>query len=97
MNVDFTELEQLAALPIEFDPQALLRESAVALSQAPLHELFDLLESTVESYTSVRDHLALSLRATAEQEIEFYLALLQDRLEVLLEQSRSGDRYLQLI
>ncbi|MCU0524216.1 MAG: hypothetical protein MUF72_05275 [Elainella sp. Prado103] len=95
--VDFADLEQLASLPIELDPQRLLQDTRMDLSHAPLHELFDLLETAVESYTLVRDHLATALRETAEQEIEFYLSLLQDRLNRLLEQSRAADRLLQLI
>ncbi len=55
---------------------------------ASIHELFDLLEEAVESYTLARSHLANNLRESAEKEIAFYLSLLKERLNGLLESTR---------
>lgn len=90
MDVDFTDLELLAQMPLDFDPQELLNATAPLYEAVPLRELFDLLESAVESYTLVRNHLAASLRESAEQEIEFFLSLLQERLDALLEPTQTG-------
>ena len=85
MNADFTELELLAQQSIEFEPDALLAIAAPTYETASLHELFGLLEAAVESYTLVRVSLQTALRESAEKEIEFFLSLLQDRLNALLE------------
>lgn len=88
MSVDFTDLELLAQTPIEFVPQEQLNQAAAQYDNAPLQELFDLLESAVDSYTLIRNSLTVPLQASAEKEIEFFLSLLQDRLDSLLEQSK---------
>lgn len=88
MDLDFAELELLAQQPIDFEPQASLETAALMYEMAPLHELFDLLEAAVESYTLVRASLVTTLRESAEKEIEFFLSLLQERLNLLLEQSK---------
>ncbi len=89
MAVDFTDLELLAQLTVDFAPQELLDAAAPLYDSVPLHELFDLLESAVESYTLVRHQLTTVLRQSAEQEIEFFLSLLQERLDMLLEPAKS--------
>lgn len=99
MDVDFTDLELLAQTPLDFDPQELLNATAPLYEAVPLRELFDLLESAVESYTFVREHLTTSLRESAEREIEFFLSLLQERLDALLEppQTKGLQRQFQLL
>ena len=98
MDLDFVELEQLAqraAHPTQM-PETLLNESAeVILSQAaleyknaPLTEVFDLLESALESY-AVTPTLAESLQESARREIEFFFSLLQEKLNLLLQQTSS--------
>ncbi len=85
MNADFTELELLAqSTDFNFLPQQSLSEIAFTYVDAPIHELFDLLEAAVESYSLVRHQLASCLRKSAEQEIEFFMSLLQERLNALL-------------
>jgi hypothetical protein len=85
MNVDFTDLELLAqSIDADFAPPQSFSEIEFTYVDAPIHELFDLLEGAVESYSLVCDQLADTLRQTAEQEIEFFMSLLQERLNVLL-------------
>ncbi len=85
MNADFTELEQLVqSVQFDFSPQHSLSEIEFTYVDAPIHELFDLLETAVESYSLVCDQLADTLRKSAEAEIEFFMALLQERLNALL-------------
>lgn len=88
MNINFADLELLAEQSIEFDAEALLTTAKSTYEDAPLHELFDRLESAVESYTLVQVDLSTVLRDSAEQEIEFFLSLLQERLNALLEPSQ---------
>jgi hypothetical protein len=90
MNADFADLELLAQQPLVFDAVTLLSAAMPIYENASLHELFHLLESAVESYTLVRDQLAVALRESAEKEIEFFLFLLQERLNLLLEQPKAA-------
>ncbi len=98
MDLDFAELEQLAQRtthPTQM-PETLLTHSAeVILSQAalqyknaPLTEVFDLLESALESYTATPT-LAENLQESARREIEFFFSLLQEKLNLLLQQTSS--------
>jgi len=99
MNVDFTddftdleiELELLAQSTVDITPQHHLRELEYTYVDAPIHELFDLVEGALESYALVSGQLAASLRETAEAEIEFLMALLQDRLNALAGSAGQGD------
>ncbi|NJO77774.1 MAG: hypothetical protein HC827_04100 [Cyanobacteria bacterium RM1_2_2] len=90
MDANFADLELLAQQPLVFDTAALLSAAKPIYENASLHELFDLLESAIESYTLVQDHLAVALRESAEKEIEFFSLLLQERLNSLLEQPKSS-------
>jgi hypothetical protein len=96
MNANFADLELLAQQSLAFDPSTILAAAMPIYENASLHELFSLLESAVESYTLVRDHLANSLRESAEKEIEFFLLLLQDRLNLLLTHSETTKAPLQI-
>jgi hypothetical protein len=95
MNVDFTdleiELELLAQSTVDVTPQHHLRELEYTYVDAPIHELFDLVEGALETYALVSGQLAASLRETAEAEIEFLMALLQDRLNALVGSAGQGD------
>jgi hypothetical protein len=93
---DFADLELLAQQPLDFDIERILAEAAPAYRNAAIHELFDLLESSVESYTLVRAQLAMALRESAEAEIEFFLKLLQERLNALLEPAKNKSLQLQI-
>ncbi|MBF2051509.1 MAG: hypothetical protein EDM05_005880 [Leptolyngbya sp. IPPAS B-1204] len=89
MDIDFAELELLAQQPLDVvEAEEWLASAAQLYENSPTHELFDRLESAVESYTLVRDHLATCLRESAEAEIAFFLSLLQERLNLLLEQPK---------
>ncbi len=81
---DFIDLELLAEQPLDFDVDAILTEATADYDNVPLHELFELLENAVESYTFVQPTLAVALQRSAEREIEFLLELLQERLNTLL-------------
>jgi hypothetical protein len=85
MDIDFAELELLAQHPIEFESGEWLKLAAQQYETSAIQELFELLESAVESYTLVRADLATGLRESAEKEIEFFLSLLQERLKALLD------------
>lgn len=89
---DFIDLELLAEQPLDFDVDAILTEAAADYDNVPLHELFELLENAVESYTLVQPTLAVALQRSAEREIEFLLELLQERLSVLLKPTRLQTR-----
>jgi hypothetical protein len=85
MNVDFTELDLLTqSTDFDFTPRQCLSEIAFNYVDAPIHELFERLEGAVASYTLVRTQLASCLHPGAEQEIEFFMSLLQERLNALL-------------
>jgi hypothetical protein len=86
---DFIDLELLAEQPLNFDFDAILTETAADYDNIPLHELFELLENAVESYTLVQPTLAVALQRSAEREIEFLLELLQERLSTLLKPNQS--------
>lgn len=96
MDANFADLELLAQQSLVFDAATLLFSAMPIYENAPLHELFHLLESAVESYALVRDHLATALRESAEREIEFFLFLLQERLNLLLEPSKTAKLPLQI-
>lgn len=85
---DFLDLELLAEQPLDFDVDAILAETTTDYDNVPLHELFELLENAVESYTLVQPTLAVALQRSAEREIDFLLALLQERLAILLKPTR---------
>ncbi|MFM7424057.1 MAG: hypothetical protein ACKO7W_03510 [Elainella sp.] len=85
---EFIDLELLAEQPLDFDVDTILTGRAADYSNIPLHELFELLENAVESYTLVQPTLALALQRSAEREIEFLLELLQERLNSLLKPVR---------
>jgi hypothetical protein len=97
MEANFNDLELLAQQPIDFDVNQLLMEMAPAYETAPIHELFELLEGAVESYTLARNHLTVALRESAEKEIGFYLALLKQRLDTLLEPENRLQSQLQFV
>jgi hypothetical protein len=96
MDANFADLELLAQQPLVFDTTALLAATRSSYENASLHELFELLESAIESYTLVQDHLAVALRESAEKEIEFFSLLLQERLNTLLEQPKAAKLPLQI-
>jgi hypothetical protein len=87
MDIDFSDLERLAQQPIAFSPRSLLATQATTYQAAPLAEVFDLLESAVESYAMVQQTLAPRLQESAQQEIEFFFGLLQERLNMLMQQT----------
>ena len=85
MNVDFTELELLTqSANFDFTPRLCLSEIEFTYVDASIHELFELLEEAVGSYALVRNQLASCLHNNAEREIEFFMSLLQERLNALL-------------
>jgi hypothetical protein len=96
MDANFADLELLAQQSLVFDAATLLSAAIPIYENASLHELFYLLESAVESYALVREHLATALRESAEREIEFFLFLLQERLNLLLAQPQTATLPLQI-
>jgi hypothetical protein len=87
MNTDFADLEALAQRSTVISSEATWTAQVMPQYQnAPLAEVFDLLESAVESYTIVMPSLAPHLQESARQEIEFFFSVLQDRLHRLLHQ-----------
>ncbi|MBW4658285.1 MAG: hypothetical protein KME15_06395 [Drouetiella hepatica Uher 2000/2452] len=98
MDLDFAELELLAQRTLHPTqmPETLLDESAKAIltqaafqyKSAPLTEVFDLLENALESY-AVTPTLAENLQESARREIEFFFSLLQEKLDLLLQQTSS--------
>jgi hypothetical protein len=90
-NHQFEPLELLAAQPIAFDRQAFFASQTPQYEDVPLNEIFELLESAVESYTALAPSLSQRLRESAEQEIEFFYSLTQRRLGNLIQQRKWGD------
>ncbi|MBI4781067.1 MAG: hypothetical protein HY785_07050 [Oscillatoriophycideae cyanobacterium NC_groundwater_1537_Pr4_S-0.65um_50_18] len=96
MNSDFADLETLAWQTIHFThlistpeaAQAALAEVALQYKNAPLAEVFDLLESALETYAATPT-LTDRLRESACREIEFFFLLLQEKLDALLPSTNS--------
>jgi hypothetical protein len=86
--IHFKPLELLAAQHLEFDSQAALASQTPQYDDASLNELFDLLEGAIETYASLSPSLSQHLRESAEQEIEFFYRLTQQRLGSMLKQAR---------
>jgi hypothetical protein len=86
MNVNFSELEQLVDQVSEFNATEVLASHTPQYENAPLEEIFDLLESAVETYTALAPTLPTTFKRSAEQEIEFFYALIQTRINGLLDQ-----------
>jgi hypothetical protein len=89
MNVDFTDLEVLVHQAVDLSPKHALDVLASQVphyQNAPLSEIFELLESAVETYTVLSGKLSPPLKERAEQEIEFFYSLTQERLGSLLGQ-----------
>jgi hypothetical protein len=89
-NVHFKPLELLTAQHLEFDPKEVLASQAPQYEDVSLNELFDLLEAAIETYTVLSPSLSQRLRESAEQEIEFFYRLTQERLGSMLKQSQFG-------
>jgi hypothetical protein len=87
-NVHFKPLELLAAQHLEFDPKEALASQTPQYEDVSLNELFDLLEAAIETYTALSPALSQRLRESAEQEIEFFYALTQQRLGAMIQQPR---------
>jgi hypothetical protein len=81
-------LDFVAAPPLDFDPQAVLTSQTPQYEGVPLNEIFDLLESAVETYTAIAPTLPQRLRESAEQEIDFFYSLTQKRLGSLINQPK---------
>jgi hypothetical protein len=84
------------AQPLDFNSQAVLTSQTPQYEGVPLNEIFDLLESAVETYTAIAPTLPQCLRESAEEEIDFFYSLTQKRLGSLIEQPKlsrwNGDR-----
>ncbi|HEY9626232.1 MAG TPA: hypothetical protein V6C84_02935 [Coleofasciculaceae cyanobacterium] len=88
MNSDFADLEMLAWQTIHSThlfstAEAALAQAALQYKNAPLAEVFDLLESALETYAATPT-LTERLRESACREIEFFFLLLQEKLDTLL-------------
>jgi len=97
MDLDFAELERLAqqtphptqtAATLDESVEVALAQAALQYKNAPLTEIFDLLESALETY-AVTPTLAETLQESARREIEFFFSLLQEKLDALLPQTNS--------
>ncbi len=87
MSLDFSDLELLAQQQIDFSPTEALAAEVHHYQNATLEELAELLEERVESYTLLLPTLPVPLQRSARQEIEFFAALFQERIESLLGQT----------
>jgi hypothetical protein len=83
-DIHFNTLELIAAQPLNFDAKQILVSQTSQYEDASLNEIFDLLESAVETYNAIAPTLSQRLRESAEQEIEFFYALTQQRLGAFL-------------
>lgn len=70
------------ALQAEFTPE--LADRALQYEDAPLEEIFDLLEESIEAYVIVAPNLPLPLRQSARKETEFFAWLFQERIAELM-------------
>jgi hypothetical protein len=96
MSVNFSDLQQLTDQVIEFNVDEVLASQTPQYENAPLDEIFELLESAVETYTTLAPTLPTSFKRSAEQEIEFFYALIHNRINGLLDQvslGHSSDSY----
>jgi hypothetical protein len=84
-------LDFVAAQSLNFDSQAALTAQTPQYEGVPLNEIFDLLESAVETYTAIAPTLPQRMRESAEQEIDFFYSLTQKRLGSLVNQPRWND------
>ena len=73
------DLEHLASEKLEFSPAAALASRRQQFQPASLEEILDLLEEAAEVYKALQSSLSLDLRQSAEQEIAFYISLVQER------------------
>jgi|GEM_PF-3051613 hypothetical protein len=85
---DFSTLELIATQPLNFNAKEVLKSQASQYEDVPLNEIFDLLESAVETYNAIAPTLCHRLRESAEQEIEFFYSLTQKRLDSLIDQPK---------
>jgi hypothetical protein len=90
-NSHLHALDFVAAQSLNFDSQAVLTAQTPQYEGVPLNEIFDLLESAVETYTAIAPTLPQRLRESAEQEIDFFYSLTQKRLGSLVTQLRWND------
>lgn len=87
-DVHFNPLELIAAKSLQFDAKEILSFQASQYEDVSLNEIFDLLESAVETYNAIAPTLSKHLRESAEQEIEFFYSLTQKRLSSLIVQPK---------
>jgi hypothetical protein len=87
-TIHLNPLDLVTAPPLDFDSQAVLASQTPQYDGVPLDEIFDLLESAVETYTAIAPTLPQRLRESAEQEIDFFYSLTQKRLGSLIDQPR---------
>jgi hypothetical protein len=70
------------AIQAEFTPE--LADRALQYEDAPLEEIFDLLEESIESYVTIAPSLPSNLRHSARKETEFFAWLFQERIAELV-------------
>jgi hypothetical protein len=90
-DIHFNTLELAATQPLNFDAKQVLLSQTSQYENVPLNEIFDLLESAVETYNAIAPTLSQRLRESAEQEIEFFYSLIQQRIGSLIDQPRLMD------
>jgi hypothetical protein len=87
-NIHFHALELVTTQSLNLKPIEVLTCQTPPYEDIPLNEIFDLLESAVETYTVLAPTLSQRLRESAEQEIEFFYSLTQKRLGSLIDHPR---------
>ncbi|MCU0571066.1 MAG: hypothetical protein MUF49_31440 [Oculatellaceae cyanobacterium Prado106] len=88
MNKSFSHLELLDTPADDFISEKASASQSPPYEDAPLDEIFELLESAVETYTALSPSLSPRFRESAEQEIDLFYSLIQQHLHRLLDQTK---------
>ncbi|MBD1924778.1 hypothetical protein H6F74_00540 [Trichocoleus sp. FACHB-90] len=88
MTPQFKDLEALAQQEIELMPTLALALRSRQYQDAPLEEIFDLLESVTESFAAIAHTLPIQMQYSARKEIEFFVSLYLQRFHDALYQKK---------